>query len=295
MIKKIIEKRKEINIQKQKEKEEYLHNLLKMIPKTFEEALNLLKELQTYNKAINLSKKLGLDTVIPTIKNEILKNKNSIYNLNDRYWFEQDNVLAKEPVIVLVPDGSKDYYSYGQNKNDRKQALEIMKNAGIINLSDFVKEKNIKMARNTILGEVAVRYLGWGEKVTQMNLCDLDENCIRIPKEFLEGTTIKELQDSLQNSELSKYAIFKDQKKFEETESITLDEFVKNTENISFETSKGSFTANQIIKYEGESYEYVAFWTDDKDNPFYNQFTSLHDGLMKLKAWQEENAEWLQH
>ena len=153
-------------------------------------------------------------------------------------------------VIVLVPDGSKNYYSYGQNKNDRKQALEIMRNAGIINLADFVKEKNIKMPRNTILGEVAVRYLGWGENVTQMNLCDLDEYCIRIPKEFLIDKTIKELQDTLQNSELSKYAIFKDQKKFEETDSITLDEFVKKTENISFETTKGTLAAKQIIKFE---------------------------------------------
>jgi len=238
--------------------EDYQNNpnsyFAKNLPSYFVESLP--KETVNFNELLKL--RLFAFDGTQTEDREYTASLDKVFEKNAQFISSYNKIKTKinkvieicPDVIVLVPDGSKNYYSYGQNKNDRKQALEIMKNAGISNISDFVKEKNIKMPRNTVLGEVAVRYLGWGENVTQMNLCDLDENCIRIPKEFLADATIKEFAERLRDSELSKYAVFKDHKKFEETESITLEEFMKNTENIQFETTKGTLTANQIIEYE---------------------------------------------
>ena len=64
--------------------------------------------------------------------------------------------------MVLVTDGTKNNDdSTGQNKTDRNAALSIMLKAGIPNISDYIKNNNLDMPKNSALGEIAVRYLAY--------------------------------------------------------------------------------------------------------------------------------------
>ena len=143
-------------------------------------------------------------------------------------------------VVVVIPDG---------NKHDRHSSLWIMEQAGIQSVSDFMKAKNIKVARNGKLGDVAVRFGGFRINIEQMDLDDLTSNCIRIPKEQLLGSSIREFSEFLSSDEFSSFGFFRDQKKFEDTASITLDEFLRNSLKPDFETSEGKLSAKQILKY----------------------------------------------
>ena len=143
-------------------------------------------------------------------------------------------------VVVIVPDG---------NKHDRHSSLWIMEQAGIQSVSDFMKAKNIKVARNGALGDVAVRFGGYRINIEQMDLDDLTSNCIRIPKEKLLGSSIREFSEFLQSDEFITFGFFRNQKKFEDTASITLDEFLRKAQKPTFETSEGTLEVKQILKY----------------------------------------------
>lgn len=143
-------------------------------------------------------------------------------------------------MVVLVPEG---------NKHDRQSSLWIMQQAGMQSISEFMKAKNIKVVRNGTLGDVAVRFGGYKINIEQMDLDDLTPNCIRIPKEQLEGSSIREFSEYLESNEFEAYGIFRDQKKFEDTDSIPLAEFLRNAQKPNFETSEGTLSAKQILKY----------------------------------------------
>ncbi|KKK97270.1 hypothetical protein LCGC14_2654430, partial [marine sediment metagenome] len=96
-------------------------------------------------------------------------------------------------IVVAVPDG---------NKHDRHSSLWIMEQAGIQSVSDYMKAKNIKVPRNGKLGDVAVRFGGFRINIEQMDLDDLTSNCIRIPKEQLIESSIREFSEYLTSDEL---------------------------------------------------------------------------------------------
>ena len=143
-------------------------------------------------------------------------------------------------IVVAVPDG---------NKHDRHSSLWIMEQAGIQSVSDYMKAKNIKVPRNGKLGDVAVRFGGYRINIEQMDLDDLTSNCIRIPKEQLIESSIREFSEYLTSDEFTLFGFFRDQKKFEDTASITLDEFLRNSLKPHFETSEGKLSAKQVLKY----------------------------------------------
>lgn len=143
-------------------------------------------------------------------------------------------------VVVIIPEG---------NKHDRHSSLWIMEQAGIQSVADFMKAKNIKLPRNGTLGDVAVRFGGFRINIEQMDLDDLTSNCIRIPKEKLKDSSIREFSEFLSSDEFTSFGFFRDQKKFEDTASITLDEFLRNSLKPDFETSEGKLSAKQVLKF----------------------------------------------
>ncbi len=168
------------------------------------------------------------------------KNAQVLCNYNKTLKRINKVIEFSSDVVVVIPDG---------NKHDRHSSLWIMEQAGIQSVSDFMKAKNIKVVRNGKLGDVAVRFGGFRINIEQMDLDDLTSNCIRIPKEQLLGSSIREFSEFLESDEFTAFGFFRDQKKFEDTASITLDEFLRNSLKPDFETSEGKLSAKQILKF----------------------------------------------
>jgi len=142
-------------------------------------------------------------------------------------------------VVVIIPEG---------NKHDRHSSLWIMEQAGIQSISDFMKAKNIKLPKSEILGEVSVRMCSYSNSVEHMDIDELNRFCIRLPKERLEGTNIAEFVRSVTSYEYNHYGFLRDQKKLEDSASITLDEFLNENKKSKFVTSEGIMTGKQIMK-----------------------------------------------
>lgn len=142
-------------------------------------------------------------------------------------------------MVVLVPDG---------NKHDRHSALYIMEKAGIQSISEFMKAKNIKLPKSEIQGEVTVRRCNYSNGVDHLDIDELDKFCIRVPKENLEDTNISEFVRNVTSSEYTEYGFLRDQKKLEDSASITLEEFLTENKKKEFVTSQGKMTGRQIMK-----------------------------------------------
>lgn len=176
----------------------------------------------------------------PTLKDTILKNVHLLCTYN-RTMKRIDKVLEySSKVVVLVPEG---------NRHDRDNILWVMEQAGIQNLKEFMKEKGIKLPKNSAIGDVKVRFRSGIETI---EIEDLTSNCIRISKDRLDDG-IKEFCDVLNDSELEEFGMFRDQKKFVNTDSVTLDEFLRFTKKQVFETSEGNLTGLEILEGEYNS------------------------------------------
>ena len=173
------------------------------------------------------------------MKELILKNCDVVYNYNRSKKRIQCVLNAKPETIVIVPRGDRD---------NRLNKMAIMSRAEIPDLKEYMKQNNIKSPKREILGEVSVRMCSYSNTVEHMDIDDLNEFCIRVPKEKLEESNISEFVRSVTSYEYKQYGFLRDQKKLEDSESITLEEFLSKNKKAQFVTSKGTLTGKQIMK-----------------------------------------------
>ena len=123
-----------------------------------------------------------------------------------------------------------------------------MARAKIPSLKEYMAHHKIKAPKSETQGEVSVRMCSYSNSVEHMDIDELDEFSIRVPKEILEDTNISEFVKSITSYEYNFYGFLRDQKKLEDSASITLEEFIRQNKKSQFVTSKGPMSGAQIMR-----------------------------------------------
>lgn len=182
------------------------------------------------------------------LKDHIQSNPPIMYSFNHAKKRIEAVIAAEPNALVIVPDGTK---------HDKYAAISVMSRVGTTSVSDFLKSRKIKVGRNTQT-EVSLRT---GYSYNNHISCDMDdltENDIRIPKEELEDVNIREYVSDLvcyrandeyySTDKFEGFRFLRNQKKLEESQSLSLEEFIIRNKRREFETSDGIKTGREILE-----------------------------------------------